>query len=121
LLAGHHDGETVSVSAVHLVARRHSVSSRQVTEILATMEIVAEDGPDLFSSWLDARLTGLAAGIAREARCWAVTLHEGGPRTAPRSLTPHGPTCALRCPRCWPGRPAMTTCAKSPATTSSAT
>jgi hypothetical protein len=85
LLAGHHDGETVSVSAVHAVARRHSVSSRQVTEILATMEIVAEDGPDLFSRWLDARPTGLAAGIAREARRWAVTLHDGGPRTAPRS------------------------------------
>ncbi len=58
------------------------------------MEIVAEDGPDLFSSWLDARLTGLATGIAREARRWAVTLHDGGPRTAPRS--PHTARAYLR-------------------------
>ena len=49
------------------------------------MEILAEDRPDLFASWLDAKLTGLAAGIAREARRWALTLHDGGPRTRPRS------------------------------------
>ena len=49
------------------------------------MEIVAEDRPDLFTSWLDAKLTGLAAGLARETRRWALTLHDGGPRTRARS------------------------------------
>ena len=63
-------------------------------EILATMQIVDEDRPDLFSGWLDARLTGLAAGIAREARRWAVTLHDGGPRTRARS--PHTARAYLR-------------------------
>jgi hypothetical protein len=38
LLAGHRDGETVAASAVHAVAARHSVSSQNVIEILATME-----------------------------------------------------------------------------------
>ena len=94
LLAGHNDGETVALSAVHAVARQHSVSSRHVTEILGAMEIVTEDRPDLFSSWLDARLAGLAAGIARETGHWAVTLHDGGPRTPARS--PHTARAYLR-------------------------
>ena len=49
------------------------------------MGIVDEDRPDLFSSWLDAKLAGLAAGLARETRRWALTLHDGGPRTRARS------------------------------------
>ena len=85
LLAGHRDGETIAASAVHAVARRHSISSQNVIEILTTMEIMSEDRPDLFASWLDAKLTGLTEGLAREARRWAVTLHDGGPRTRARS------------------------------------
>ncbi|HEY7146974.1 MAG TPA: hypothetical protein VH637_22235 [Streptosporangiaceae bacterium] len=46
---------------------------------------MADDRPGLFSSWLDARLDGLAAGLGSEARRWAITLHGGGPRTRPRS------------------------------------
>jgi hypothetical protein len=85
LLAGHRDGEAIAASAVHAVAGRHSISSPAAIEILATMGTVAEDRPDLFSGWLDARLTGLADGLARETRRWAITLHDGGPRTRPRS------------------------------------
>src|SRR5260370_24906455 len=87
LRAGHRDGEVIPASAVRAVARRHSISSHNVIEILATMEIVEEDRPDLFNGWLDAKLTGLAAGLARETRRWALTLHDGGPRTPARS--PH--------------------------------
>jgi len=97
LLAGHRDGETIAASAIRALAGQHSVSSRNVIEILATMEIVAQDRPDLFTSWLDARLTGLAAGLARETRRWAVTLHDGGPRTRPRS--PHTARAYLRAAR----------------------
>ena len=68
LLAGHRDGETIAASDVHAVAGRHSISSHNVIEILATMGIVAEDHPDLFTGWLDAKLTGLAAGLASETR-----------------------------------------------------
>jgi hypothetical protein len=85
LLAGHRDGETIAASAMHAVARRHSISSQNVIEILATMEIASEDRPDLFASWLDAKLTVPTDGLAREARRWAVTLQEGGPRTRARS------------------------------------
>ena len=49
------------------------------------MGIVDEDRPGLFSGWLDAKLTGLAPGLAGEARRWALALHDGGPRTRPRS------------------------------------
>jgi Phage integrase, N-terminal SAM-like domain len=85
LLAGHRDGEVITASAVHAVARRHSTSSRAATEILAVMGILDDDRPDLFSIWLDAKLAGLATGLAGEARRWAVTLHDGGPRSRPRS------------------------------------
>jgi len=85
LLAGHHDADVVAASAVHAVARRHSVSGGNAAEILAVMGILAEDRPALFASWLDARLGGVAAGLAAEARRWALALHDGGPRTRPRA------------------------------------
>jgi hypothetical protein len=85
LLAGHRAGEVIAASAVHAVARRHSISSHAATEILATMRILNDDRPDLFSTWLDAKLGGLATGLAGEARWWAVTLHDGAPRAQPRS------------------------------------
>jgi hypothetical protein len=97
LLAGHGDGEVIAASAVRAVAGQHSISSHNVIEILATMEIVAEDRPDLFTSWLEVKLTGLAAGLARETRRWAVTLHDGGPRTRARS--PHTAQTYLRAAR----------------------
>lgn len=85
VLASYRDGETIAASTVCAVARRYSISSHNVGEILATMGIMEEDRPALFSSWLDAKLDGLAAGLGSEARRWAVTLHDGGPRTRPRS------------------------------------
>jgi hypothetical protein len=85
LLAGHGGGEAISASAVHAVARRYSASIGIVIEILATMGIVEDDRPGLFSGWLDAKLDGLAAGLGSEARRWAITLHDGGPRTRARS------------------------------------
>jgi hypothetical protein len=54
---GGHGGEGVAV------AGWHSISSQAAIEILATMEIVAEDRPDLFISWLAAR-TCWSAGKA---------------------------------------------------------
>jgi hypothetical protein len=68
LLADHRNGEVIAVSAVHAVARRHSISSHCALEILAAMEILADDRPGLFSGWLDAKLAGVAAGLASEAR-----------------------------------------------------
>ena len=94
LLAGHRDGEAVAASAIREVAVRHSISSQAAIEILATMEIVSEDRPGLFTSWLDVRLAGLSPGIAREIRRWATALHDGGPRTQARS--PHTARAYLR-------------------------
>lgn len=85
LLAGHRDGEAIAASAVHAVAIRHSLASQSAIEILAIMGVLTDDRPDLFTSWLDAKLAGLAAGLASEARRWALTLHNGGPRTRPRA------------------------------------
>ena len=85
LLAGHRDGETIAASAVHAVATRHSLASHNAVEILAAMGVLTDDRPDLSTGWLDAKLAGLAAGLASEARRWALTLHNGGPRTRPRA------------------------------------
>ena len=85
VLAGHRDGEAVAASAVRKAARRYSVSGGNAAEILAMMGILDEDRPGLFTIWLDARLGGISAGLAAEARRWALELHDGGPRTRPRS------------------------------------
>jgi hypothetical protein len=58
---------------------------------------VAEDRPDQFTSWLDAKLTGLTAGLACETRRWALSLHDGGPRTRARS--PHTAQACMRAAR----------------------
>jgi hypothetical protein len=68
LLADHCDGQAVAASAIRKVAVRHSISSQAAIEILATMQIVSEDRPGLFTSWLDVRLADLSPGIAREIR-----------------------------------------------------
>jgi hypothetical protein len=118
LLAGHRDGEVIAVSAVHAVARQHSVSSHTATEILATMGVLDDDRPDLFRIWLDAKLAGLATGLAGETRRWRSPCTTAARAPGPAPPAPHAPTCAPCARRCWPGRHAMTTCARSPATTS---
>jgi len=97
LLASYRDGEAIAASAVHAVAGRYSISSHSAVEILATMGIMEEDRTGLFSSWLDAKLAGLADGLGSEARRWAVTLHDGGPRARPRS--PDTARCYVRAVR----------------------
>jgi hypothetical protein len=85
LLASHRDGETIAAPAVREVARRHSASAHCALEILAAMGILADDHPGLFTGWLEDKLAGLAPGLGSEVRRWAVALHDGGPRTRPRS------------------------------------
>ena len=97
LLAGHRDGEPIAASAVHAVATRRSLVSHDAVEILAAMEVLHDDRPDLFAGWLDAKLAGLAAGLASEARRWALTLHDGGPRT-PATRPRHRPGLPARRP-----------------------
>lgn len=97
VLASYRDGEVIAVSAVRALAGRYSISSHNAVEILATMGIMEEDRPALFNSWLDAKLAGLATGLGNEARRWAVTLHDGSPRTLPRS--PDTARCYVRAVR----------------------
>ncbi len=85
VLVGYRDGDFIAASAVHAVASRHSTSTNAAAEILDTMGILDEDRPGLFPRWLDAKLDGLAAGLAGEARRWALALHDGGPRTRARA------------------------------------
>lgn len=51
------------------------------------MELVVDNRPTTFDAWLDAKLTSLAPAIARGTGRWARTLHDGGPRSRPRTPT----------------------------------
>jgi hypothetical protein len=94
LLAHHTAGDMVRASDVRAVASDHNTNTDHALEILRTMEIVADDRPTTFDAWLDAKLTGLAPAIARETGRWVRHLHDGGPRSRPRS--PHTAATYLR-------------------------
>ncbi|MFC4853966.1 integrase [Actinophytocola glycyrrhizae] len=94
LLAHHTVGEHVRASDVRAVASGYSTNADYALEILRTMEHVVDNRPTTFDAWLDAKLTGLTPAIARATGRWARTLHDGGPRSRPRS--PHTAATYLR-------------------------
>lgn len=85
LLAHHTVSETVRASDVHTVAFSYSTNTDYAPEILRTMEIVADDRPTTFQTWLAAKLENLAPAIARDVDRWARRLHDGGPRSPARN------------------------------------
>jgi integrase len=85
LLADHASGDTIRVSDFHPVLSRAGASLAHTIEVLTAMGIVTDDRPAAFDTWLQARLDGLAPGIAGHARRWARVLHDGSPRRRPRS------------------------------------
>ena len=94
LLTHHTAGDMVRAADVCAVASGYSTNTDHALEILRTMEIVADDRPTTFDEWLDAKLTDLTPAIARETSRWARHLHDGGPRSRPRS--PHTAATYLR-------------------------
>jgi integrase len=85
LLAHHTTGERVRASDVCAVASSYSTNTDYTLEILRTMEIVADNRPTTFDAWLESKLTDLAPAIGRETGRWVRQLHDGGPRSRPRS------------------------------------
>ncbi|ROP37338.1 integrase [Saccharothrix texasensis] len=84
LLAGHHDSDRIRATDVRTVASRHSVNVDYAIAILDAMDVLTEDRPQVFDTWLAAKLDGMAPAIGHEAGRWARVLHDGGPRTLPR-------------------------------------
>lgn len=85
LLAHHTAGDSILASDVCAVASSYSTNTDYTLEILATMEIVTDNQPTTFDTWLPTKLFGLSPAIAREAGRWARCLHDGGPRSRPRA------------------------------------
>ncbi|MCP2290797.1 hypothetical protein [Nocardia amikacinitolerans] len=79
LLATHVDGDLVRVSQFHRLVRRRGALIH-VIDVLSSMGILLDDRPPVFDNWLDAKLDGLAPGIARPTEGWIRALRDGGPR-----------------------------------------
>ncbi|WP_280255004.1 hypothetical protein [Nocardia wallacei] len=98
LLATHADGDLVRVSQFHrLIRRRGGGALVHVIDILSDMEVLADDRPQVFDTWLDAKLDGLAPPMAAHVRAWAYVLRDGGPRRNPRH--PYTATAYVRLAR----------------------
>ncbi len=85
LLAEHRGGELIRSSDFHHVLRKRGASVEHTSEILQKMDVLLDDLPATFEKWLQRKLDGLAPGIRSETERWARTLHDGGPRSRPRS------------------------------------
>lgn len=87
LLGEHRDGELIRSSDFHQVLRNRGTSIEQTSEILQKMGVLLDDRPTTFQKWLQRKLDGLAPGIRSETERWAHALHNGTPRSQPKS--PH--------------------------------
>lgn len=85
LLADYRGGEPIRSSDLHVVVRERGRSVKRTREVLETIGILLDDRPPVFERWLEGMLDGLAPGIRSETERWARTLHDGGPRSRPRS------------------------------------
>jgi integrase len=84
LLATHTDGDRVRASEFHRVIRNHGGALIHVIDVLAAMDVLHDDRPSVFDTWLAAKLDQLAPGIAEQTQHWAHVLRHGGPRRRPR-------------------------------------
>ncbi len=74
VLTFHNDGDTG-----HEVGR--------VMDVLAELDLLVDDRPDVLGAWIDKRLAGVAPVIRTEAQTWIDVLRNGGQRRLPRKVT----------------------------------
>lgn len=96
LLATHADGDTLRVSDFHHVVREKGHSLTLTIDLLAAMDVLDDDRPPVYETWLADKLTDLAPGIAAETRRWAHVLRNGTARRKPR---PHAATSYINAAR----------------------
>lgn len=85
LLSRHIDSDVVHYTAMFAGLRARGLTVDRVADVLDEMGVLVDDRRPAFEDWLTSNLDGIAPGIAREAEAWLRTLHDGGPRTQPRS------------------------------------
>ena len=120
-LDGYREGQDVAWSRALPALRAPHLYAGHVAEALRQAGLLHDDRRPAFDAWLDRKLDGVTAGIRRDAERWLRTLKDGGPAAAPAASPPSTATWGKHCPRCWTGRHAITTSARSPATTSRTT
>jgi hypothetical protein len=84
LLSGHQHGSRIRYSEVAQLAARKLPIGHAV-EVLDRIGVLHDDRPSFFEEWLAKNMASLPAGVAGDVEAWLRTLHEGGPRTRPRS------------------------------------
>lgn len=57
----------------------------RIAEVLDRLGLLDDDRVPAFETWLQRKLDQVAPGIRSDAEDWIRTLHDGGPRTRPRS------------------------------------
>ncbi|MCW2942393.1 MAG: hypothetical protein JWN00_5378 [Actinomycetia bacterium] len=85
LLSSHVDGDKVRYSEVFTVIRSRGMSVERTVEVLDHLGILDDDRIPAFESWLERKLADLAPGIQADVEHWLRTMHNGGPRSRPRS------------------------------------
>lgn len=86
VLTGHAEGDTVRYSEIFPALRARGLSIERTTEVLDHIGVFLDDRPSSFEQWLEAKLDGLATGIARDVGDWARLLHDGAPRSRARDV-----------------------------------
>jgi len=87
VLTDHAAGDTITYTAIAPALRARNVTIDRVVEVLTEMNLLVDDRPSTFETWLERKLEGLAPGISRDVEAWLRTLRYGGPRT--RALERH--------------------------------
>jgi hypothetical protein len=85
VLSGHAHGDQVRYSEIFAAVRARGLSVERTAEVLAHLDLLNDDRQASFERWLQQSLHQLAPGICRDVEAWLRTLHDGGPRTRPRS------------------------------------
>ena len=122
LLAEHRDGELIRSSDFHGVLRDRKISTEHISEVLERMGVLLDDRPASFEKWLAVKLDGLAPGIRSEHNGGCAPCTTAGRAAQPETLTPPRKYLRLARPALLRNGPlATSTCARSPAKTSSPT
>jgi site-specific recombinase XerD len=85
LLSSHADGDKIRYSELFPVIRDRGLSVERTAGILDHLGLLEDDRIPAFESWLERSLCDLTQGIHDDLEHWLRTLHDGGPRSRPRS------------------------------------
>jgi hypothetical protein len=85
LLTHHRDDDVIHYSEMFPALRAFDLSVERTADVLEQMGVLIDDRQPSFEQWLPRKLDGIAPGIANEAEAWLRLLHEGEPRSRPRS------------------------------------